>query len=53
LQDIAINGMQVFHTAIITEKGPETGYSQVIVAADPSNPSQLQKKLLLYLNFIK
>ena len=38
LQDITINGTQVFHTAIVTEKGPETGYSTVIVAADPSNP---------------
>lgn len=38
LQDITINGMQVFHTAIVTEKGPKTGYSQVTVAADPSNP---------------
>jgi hypothetical protein len=38
LQDITINGVQVFHTAIVNEKGPEAGYSQVIVAVDPSNP---------------
>jgi MoaA/NifB/PqqE/SkfB family radical SAM enzyme len=33
-----INGVQVFHTAIVNEKGPEAGYSQVIVGVDPSNP---------------
>ncbi len=38
LQDITINGKQVFHTAIVTEKGSDVGYSQVVVSVDPSNP---------------
>jgi hypothetical protein len=38
LQDITINGKQVFHTAIVTEKGHDAGYSQIVVSVDPSNP---------------
>jgi hypothetical protein len=38
LQDITINGKQVFHTAIVTEKGHDAGYSMIIVSVDPTNP---------------
>ena len=38
LQDITINGKQVFHTAIVTERGHDAGYSQIVVSVDPSNP---------------
>jgi hypothetical protein len=38
LTDITINGTPVFHTAIVTELGPEAGISRVVVNCDPSNP---------------
>jgi hypothetical protein len=37
LRDITIKDRQVFHTAIVNEKGSDAGYSQVIVSVDPSN----------------
>jgi hypothetical protein len=32
LQDITINGKHVFHTAIVTEKGNDAGYSMIVVS---------------------
>jgi hypothetical protein len=38
LQRIRINDEQVFHTAVMIGKGPETGLSSVVVAYDPHDP---------------
>jgi hypothetical protein len=43
LQRIRINGDQVFHTAIMTCTGPETGMSRIVITDDPSDPLRAQK----------
>ena len=43
LQRIRINGDQVFHTAIMTCTGPETGMSRIVISDDPSDPLRAQK----------
>ncbi len=43
LQRIRVNGEQVFHTAVMTCKGPETGMSRIVISDDPSDPLRTQK----------
>jgi hypothetical protein len=43
LQKIYINGEQIFHTAVMVCKGPETGYSGIVVPYDPHDPSYREK----------
>jgi hypothetical protein len=39
MANIAYNGQRVFHSAIITMTGPDTGISRVTVPYDPRNPN--------------
>jgi hypothetical protein len=43
LQRIRFNGQQVFHTAVMIGKGPETGMSSIVVAYDPHDPVYREK----------
>jgi hypothetical protein len=43
LQRICFNGQQVFHTAFMIGKGPETGMSSIVVAYDPHDPVYCEK----------
>ena len=43
LQRIRVNGDQVFHTAVMTCTGLETGTSRIVIADDPSDPLRTQK----------
>jgi hypothetical protein len=43
LQRIRINDEQVFHTAVMIGKSPETGLSSVVVAYDPHDPLYKEK----------
>jgi hypothetical protein len=43
LQRIRLNGEQIFHTAIMICKGPETGFSGIVVPYDPHDPQYREK----------
>jgi hypothetical protein len=43
LQRVRINGEQLFHTAIMTCKGPDVGMSRVAISYDPSDPNKAEK----------
>jgi hypothetical protein len=43
LQRVRINGEQLFHTAIMTCKGPDVGMSRVVISYDPSDPLKAEK----------
>lgn len=43
LQRIGMNGNQIFHTAIMTCKGPDTGMSCIVITYDPNDPLQKVK----------
>ncbi len=43
LQRIRVNGKQIFHTAVMTCAGPDTGLSRIVVADNPSDPLRVQK----------
>jgi hypothetical protein len=39
LQQIRINGDQIFHMAVMIFKGPVTGFSGIVIPYDPSDPT--------------
>jgi hypothetical protein len=43
LQRIRFNDGQLFHTAVMTCRGPETGISGIVVAYDPHDPAYREK----------
>ncbi|KAL3780888.1 hypothetical protein HJC23_009934 [Cyclotella cryptica] len=43
LQRIRFNEKQIFHTAVMTCRGPETGISSIVVAYDPHDPLYREK----------
>ena len=43
LQRVRINGEQLFHTAIMTCKGPDVGMSRVVISYDPSDLHKTEK----------
>ena len=43
LQRIRFDNDQIFHTAIMICKGPETGISNIVVAYDPNDPLYKEK----------
>jgi hypothetical protein len=43
LQRIRLNGEQIFHTAVMICKGPETGFSGIVVPYDPHDPLYRKK----------
>jgi hypothetical protein len=43
LQRIRFNGDQIFHTAVMIGKGPETGMSSIVVAYDTDDPAYREK----------
>jgi hypothetical protein len=43
LQQLRVNGDQIFHTAVMVCKGPETGISNIVVAYDPNDPLYKEK----------
>ena len=43
LQRIRINGEQIFHTAVMVCKGPEAGFSGIVVPYDPHDPTYREK----------
>ena len=43
LQRFRLNGEQLFHTAVMTCKGPDTGTSRIVIAYDPSDPARQKK----------
>jgi hypothetical protein len=45
LQGIRVDGQQIFHTAVVTEVGPEKGISRIVVAFDPYNDPRASEKL--------
>ena len=45
LQGVRVDGQQIFHTAVVTEIGPEKGISRIVVAFDPYNDPRAAEKL--------
>jgi hypothetical protein len=43
LQHVRINGEQLFHTAVMTCKGPEAGMSRIVISYDPSDLDRAEK----------
>ena len=43
LQKIRIDGEQIFHAAVMTCKGPDTGMSRVVIPYNPSDPIKAEK----------
>ena len=43
LQRIRINGELLFHTAVVTCQGPDTGTSRIVIAYNPSDPKRQKK----------
>ncbi len=43
LQRIRFNGVQLFHTAVMTCTGPESGLSRVVITYKPSDPLRAEK----------
>ncbi len=43
LQNVCINGEQLFHTAVMTCKGPDVGMSWVVISYDSSDPNKAEK----------
>ena len=43
LQRIRLNGEPLFHTAVVTCNGPDSGTSRIVIAYDPSDPKRQQK----------
>ena len=43
LQRVRINGEQLFHTAVMTCKGPEVGMSRVVISYNSSDPNKAEK----------
>jgi len=43
LQRIRFNGSQLFHTAVMTCMGPESGLSRVVISYKPSDPLRTEK----------
>ncbi len=48
LQQIRMNGETLFHTAVMTGHGPDTGTSRIVIAYNPSDPNRQRKY-----NFLK
>ena len=43
LQQLRVNGEQIFHTAVMVCKGPETGISGIVVSYDPNDDLYKEK----------
>jgi hypothetical protein len=43
LQRVRIDGEQLFHTAVMTCKGPDVGMSRVVISYNPSDPRKAEK----------
>jgi hypothetical protein len=43
LQRIRMNGETLFHTAVMTGQGPDTGTSRIVITYNPSDPKRQQK----------